>query len=472
MIKELINRFTIKKHDSLLSHDAFFNELRDKEYARLDKKRHIYLDYTGGNLYAESQLMKHQQMLKEHVFGNPHSTNPSSKLATDLTENARKKVIEYFNAQDYFCIFTQNASGALQIVGECYPFGMDSHFLLLADNHNSVNGIREYSKSKGGSFSYVPTYYDDLTIDQHQLLESLQQYDDKKHKLFAYPAQSNVSGVKHDLSWIAKAQEFGWDVLLDAAAYVPSNTLDLQKVSPDFVTVSFYKIFGYPTGLGCLLVKKSKFNTLQKCWFAGGNVTMVAVLAPHHFLHDNHERFENGTINYLDIPAITIGLDFIESIGMKRINERVQSLIHYVYKELEHLQHDSGVKQLLLYGPKDRSKTGGTLIMSFINPDGSIVPFETVEQLSNKVMISLRSGCFCNPGIDEIFNCVTNQELEQFFSGRTSGNYTDMFNFLQKMRGATRISLGIATTKSDIDTFIKFVGSLKNKTIQGSILSH
>jgi selenocysteine lyase/cysteine desulfurase len=157
---------------------------------------------------------------------------------------------------------------------------------------------------------------------------------------------------------------------------------------------------------------------------------------------------------------------------MKRINERVQSLIHYVYKELEHLQHDSGVKQLLLYGPKDRSKTGGTLIMSFINPDGSIVPFETVEQLSNKVMISLRSGCFCNPGIDEIFNCVTNQELEQFFSGRTSGNYTDMFNFLQKMRGATRISLGIATTKSDIDTFIKFVGSLKNKTIQGSILSH
>ena len=122
MIKELINRFTNKKHDSLLSHDAFFNELRDKEYARLDKKRHIYLDYTGGNLYAESQLMKHQDMLKDNVFGNPHSTNPSSKLATDLTENARKKVIEYFNAQDYFCIFTQNASGSLQIVGECYPF--------------------------------------------------------------------------------------------------------------------------------------------------------------------------------------------------------------------------------------------------------------------------------------------------------------------------------------------------------------
>jgi len=50
MIKDLINRFTNKKHDTLLSHDAFFNELRDKEYARLDNKRHIYLDYTGGNL--------------------------------------------------------------------------------------------------------------------------------------------------------------------------------------------------------------------------------------------------------------------------------------------------------------------------------------------------------------------------------------------------------------------------------------
>jgi hypothetical protein len=60
---------------------------------------------------------------------------------------------------------------------------------------------------------------------------------------------------------------------------------------------------------------------------------------------------------------------------------------------------------------------------------------------------------------------VTTEELTQFFSGRTKGNYSDMFNFLKKMRGAVRISVGIATTKSDIDRYVKFVGSLRDQHI-------
>jgi len=271
--------------------------------------------------------------------------------------------------------------------------------------------------------------------------------------------------VKHDLSWIQKAQDREWNVLLDAAAYAPTNKLDLKKVQPDFVSLSFYKIFGYPTGIGCLLVKKSSFDLLKKPWFAGGNVTMVAVLSPQHYLHENHERFENGTVNYLDIPAVTIGLRFIESIGRDKIAERIQSLMQYLCSELQNMHHTTGMKQVNMYGPEDRTKAGGTVIMTFLNPDGSAVPFDIVEQKANEHMISLRSGCFCNPGIDEIFNCVTTEELTQFFSGRTKGNYSDMFNFLKKMRGAVRISVGIATTKADIDRYVKFVGSMRDQHI-------
>ena len=95
-------------------------------------------------------------------------------------------------------------------------------------------------------------------------MEKLQESENFENKLFAFPAQSNVSGVKHDLGWIKKAQDLGWDVLLDAAAFVPTNQLDLKEVKPDFVCVSFYKIFGYPTGIGCLMVNKEKFKKLQK----------------------------------------------------------------------------------------------------------------------------------------------------------------------------------------------------------------
>ncbi|WP_343765357.1 hypothetical protein [Gangjinia marincola] len=56
---------------SRLVHNDYFNTLRAKEYNRLDTHGHVYLDYTGGNLYAASQLKKHQELLSKNVFGNP-----------------------------------------------------------------------------------------------------------------------------------------------------------------------------------------------------------------------------------------------------------------------------------------------------------------------------------------------------------------------------------------------------------------
>lgn len=451
--------------DPKLAHEEFFNALREKEYHRLSKGNHVYLDYTGGNLYSKHQIESHQEILKQNVFGNPHSTNPTSQLATKLVEEAREKVLEFFHADDYHCVFTQNASGALKIVGECYPFGSDSQFLLFSDDHNSVNGIREYCKNKGGEYAYVPVQYEDLKVDSDRLSKSLDSYNNKTDKLFAYPAQSNVSGVKHSLEWIEKAQEKGWDVLLDAAAFVPTSELNLTTVKPDFVAISFYKIFGYPTGLGCLLIKKSKFNKLKKQWFAGGTVTLASVMSPAHYLAENHERFENGTINYLDIPALKIGLDYIESIGMNRISERVSSLIKYLHTQIKDLKHDTGIRQVNIFGPENRDNAGGTLIMTFLNPDNKSIPFEAIEKRANAKMISIRSGCFCNPGIDEINNCLTTDELSGYFSSRDNGNYNEMIVFLNKMRGATRVSVGIATTQEDIDAYVEFVKGLKNKTI-------
>src|SRR6478735_84200 len=71
------------------------DELRATEYARLDARDHVYLDYTGGGLYAESQLRDHLALLTRHVFGNPHSTNPTSQAMTDLVERARHHVLAY-----------------------------------------------------------------------------------------------------------------------------------------------------------------------------------------------------------------------------------------------------------------------------------------------------------------------------------------------------------------------------------------
>ena len=227
------------------THDL--DELRDRDYARLDRSGQVYLDYTGGGLYADSQMRLHQQVLADHVYGNPHSSNPTSQAATRLIESTRDTILKFFNADpaEYVVIFTQNASGALKLVGESYPFEPGSRYVLTFDNHNSVNGIREFAHAKGAEVTYIPVGLPDMVVDLDSLDTSLDPGADHKNNLFAYPAQSNFSGVQHPLEWIERAHAKGWDVLLDAAAFAPSNKLDLGRYKADFVPLSFYKIFGY-----------------------------------------------------------------------------------------------------------------------------------------------------------------------------------------------------------------------------------
>ncbi len=451
--------------------DAVFNKLRQTEFSRLDKLGQTYLDYTGGNLHPKSLLHEHYNLLQESILGNPHSTNPSSQMATKLVEGARKKIIDFFNAEDYYCIFTSNASGALKIVGECYPFEDNGHYLMTSDNHNSVNGIREYCRSKKAEYTYSPIRQEDLRIDEDRLMENLDSFKDKKNKLFGFPAQSNVSGVKHDWAWVKTAKEKGWDVLLDAAAFVPTCKLDLKEVQPDFVSVSFYKIFGFPTGIGCLLVKKDSFPKLKKHWFAGGTVDYVSVKESNHLLIANHERFENGTLNYLDIPAITLGLEFIESIGIENIRKRVMDLTGLFLKEMSAIKHDNGLPVVRMFGPMNTENRGGTVILNFQDTEGNTFPFDWIEEQANKQLISIRSGCFCNPGIDETNHCVSNEEMAQYYTSRkekefdsTTGYLRYMSKMIGRMRGATRVSFGIATTTKDIETFVNFVLKLKNQS--------
>ena len=458
LFKEIVRKDVVKG-------DVYFDRLRKKEYGRLDKSGHVYLDYTGGHLYPQSLVNIHCKFLQKEVYGNPHSMNPASSLSEKFENEARTKVLDFFNARDYYCIFTLNATGALRIVGECYPFSADSHFLLTIDNHNSVNGIREYCKSKKSSFTYSGMNGEDLSINEAELKKNLESHGDKKNKLFAYPAQSNVSGVQHSLEWVKRAQDLDWDVLLDAAAFVPTSKLDLSVVKPDFVSLSFYKIFGYPTGIGCLLVKKSKFGKLKKPWFAGGTITLSAVTYCSYFLKPDHEKFEDGTINYLDIPAITNGLNFITAIGMENISNRINELSLVILSELKALQHDNGEPLIKLYGPKNNKNRGGTFLLNFMDVQGHQYPLQHIEQMANAKTISFRTGCFCNPGIDELNHCLSADQLRSYFVGREDGDYFEFIDFIGKMRGAVRISIGFPTSRLDIQKFILFAKTLLNRPL-------
>src|SRR5581483_6453678 len=303
-------------------------ELRRTEFARLDAAGHVYLDYTGAGLYAESQLREHFDLLRQNVFGNPHSLNPTSAAMTELVKQTRAAVLAFFRASpdEYVAIFTPNATGALRLVGEAYPFRAGDRFLLTFDNHNSVNGIREFARARGAETSYVPSVPPDLRVDEEILPRYLTEVGGEHHNLFAYPAQSNFSGVQHPLEWIDRAHAAGWDVLLDAAAFAPTNRLDLSRWRPDFVCLSFYKLFGWPTGVGALIARREALAKLERPWFSGGTIVAAFVQREYYQSAPGAAHFEDGTVNYLSLPAVEIGLRHIARIGIETIHARVAAL--------------------------------------------------------------------------------------------------------------------------------------------------
>jgi selenocysteine lyase/cysteine desulfurase len=443
------------------------DELRATEYARLDKLGHIYLDYTGGGLYAESQVRAHMELLLNNVFGNPHSTNPSSIAITCLVEQARAYILEYFNASpdEYIVIFTKNASDALKLVGEAYPFEPGGNYLLIFDNHNSVNGIREFARARGARVIYAPVLPPDMRIDDEKLIGYLEQAEPDNHNLFAYPAQSNFSSVQHSLEWIERAQTHGWDVLLDAAAFVPTNILDLRRWHPDYVPISFYKIFGYPTGVGCLLARKTALAKLKRPWFAGGTISVASVQGDRYYLHEGGEAFEDGTLNYLSLPAVEIGLRHIARISLDAIHTRVMSLTGWLLSELTALRHSNGALLTRVYGPVNTNMRGGAITLNLYDPNGHFIDHRLVEQRANQVNISLRTGCFCNPGGGELALGISAEELTSCFNSANERLTFDDFRRCidAKNTGAVRVSMGLATTFADVYYFAQFALSFVDK---------
>jgi selenocysteine lyase/cysteine desulfurase len=442
----------------------FFQDLRRREFSRLDAGGHVYLDYTGGGLYAASQVHAHAEFLNVSVLGNPHSRNPTSQASTQKVEDARRRVLDFFRADpaEYEVVFTLNASGALKLVGESYPFNARSRLLLIADNHNSVHGLREFASAHDAEVRYVPL---DGELRARELEENLAGVDRGEPNLFAFPAQSNFSGAKHPLEWTELAQSLAYHVFLDAAAFAPSNRLDLGRYRPDFVCLSFYKMFGFPTGVGALLARREALSALQRPWFCGGTVRFVSAQNRLHLQHVTGRAFEDGTLNYLGIAAVSAGLDFLEAIGMERINAHVIGMTTRLLSQLRELRHGNGTPMVRIYGPATMQDRGGSIAFNLLDPEGEIVDFRTVEQRANEANISLRTGFFCNPGAAEFafeyaedaFRCIKTLTPETF----TIQQFADCIG--EHPVGAVRVSVGIASNDADLDRLMEVLTSFRDR---------
>ena len=142
---------------------------------------------------------------------------------------------------------------------------------------------------------------------------------------------------------------------------------------------------------------------LHRPWFAGGTVNFATVQGRVHVLAPREAGFEDGTLNYLSIPAVrdraassssAIGLD--DDPDARRAASPVAARASCSRCATATAGH-----MVRIYGPATTDMRGGTITLNLYDPDGHLLDYRRVEELAGAQRISLRTGCFCNPGAGE-----------------------------------------------------------------------
>uniref|UniRef100_A0A8C6Z1L9 Molybdenum cofactor sulfurase n=1 Tax=Nothoprocta perdicaria TaxID=30464 RepID=A0A8C6Z1L9_NOTPE len=435
-----------------------------------------YLDHAGSALFPESLLKAFTDDLRDNVYGNPHSQNISSRLTHDTIEHVRYRILQHFHtsAEDYTVIFTSGCTAALKLVAEAFPWIPEgtkqpsSRFCYLTDSHTSVVGMRGITSSM--NVLSVPVKPKEMLLSEKNTLPPEEQNCTTPH-LFSYPAQSNFSGTKYPLSWIHDIKSGKlcpteipgkWFVLLDAASYVSTSPLDLGVHQADFIPISFYKIFGFPTGLGALLVSNRIAPFLRKSYFGGG--TAAAYLAGEDFYFPQKsiaERFEDGTVSFLDIIALKHGFDVLERLtgGMENIKQHTFALAHYTYTVLSTLKYANGAPVVRIYCDTDFSSPdvqGPIINFNILDENGEVIGFSQVDKMASLYNIHLRTGCFCNTGACQMHLGISNEDIRRNLqAGHVCGDDVDVID--GRPTGSVRISFGYMSTFEDAQSFLKFI---------------
>ncbi|XP_043250230.1 molybdenum cofactor sulfurase 1 [Colletes gigas] len=458
-------------------YDDAIKKMLENDFSRI--KEECYLDHAGATLYSDSQIKSVTTDLYSTLYANPHSIGTASNVTHDIIEHMRYVILDHFHtsSDEYTVIFTSSATASLKLIADTFLFNKEGtnstlqsgHFVYTQDNHTSVLGMREVVAQHGAKITCLT--HDNAFKVFYSPFHSLTSSQQNSNSLFVYPAQCNFSGLKYPLKWIEDVHKgilsditsnvsTKWYVLLDASAFVSTNDLDLSVYKPDFVCLSFYKMFGYPTGIGALLVKNSSVDVLHKVYYGGGTVDVSLSSEMFHVKRKSlHQRFEDGTVPFLSIISLKYGFDILSSITMKQISKHIFSLAKFLHNSLLMLHHSNENPVVELYSDTaydNPDLQGGIVSFNLMRSNGEYVGYMEVLNMAALFKIHLRTGCFCNPGACQRHLALSNKEvLQNYDAGYVCGGDADLIN--DRPTGAIRVSFGYMSTVNDVQTLLLMI---------------
>eukprot|EP00803_Ostreobium_quekettii_P001179 evm.model.scf_2321.2 EVM.evm.TU.scf_2321.2 scf_2321:18238-20607(-) len=474
----------LRRHGHEYGYDGQIDAMYASEVGCRMGPEETYMDYTGSSVYCQSQIDAAFEELKTNLFGNPHSANPSSSLTQAKIEEVRESVLRFFNAdpKEYGLVFTKSATAAIKMVGETFPWSKKSIFRYLRENHNSVLGVRSYALDHGATFQSMDEAGIAGWVDGDMVPDTNGSGSDVEkctYNLFAFPAEDNFAGVKYPLEWVREVKSKSrpgvtWKVLLDAAAYVPTQPLDLSAVPADFTAISFYKMFGFPTGLGALIVHNDAVDILRKVFWGGGSVALATSRDNFHILKCRpSDRLEDGTVAFLDIVLLKHGFNMLDRLGgIAKIQPHVMCLTEWLYERLQALKHSNGQPLVRVFGkhdnPDHRDVQGCILNFEVLKPNGEAFSYKTFEVEAAKACFHIRTGVECNPGAAYNYIGIEDNEIEEL-AGEKQGCDDDV-EFLRVQRPAqphaTVGSVDVFESLQDSDVILGHPAEIAMKWVQ------
>ena len=348
---------------------------------QLYKRPLIYLDNTATSQTPDrvvKAIVDGYTTTKANVHRGVHTL---SQEATELQENARRRVKEWINAGSTSeIVFTRGTTEALNLVvssmGGMVLSEGDEIILTVMEHHANIVPWQLLQQRIGFKINVVP-------IDERgQLkLDVYRSLFNERTRLVSVCHASNVLGTVNPVKeMIAEAHSHGVPVVIDGAQAAPHIKVDVSDLDADFYTFSAHKMYG-PTGVGVLYGKEKWLEKMPP--YQGGGEMIASVSFEKTTFADLPYKFEAGTPDFIGISALSKAIDFMDELGVDNIAAHEHELLDYTTRRM--MDEIPGVR---IFG----TAPGKCAIISFLVGD---IHHYDMGMLLDKLGIAVRTGHHC-----------------------------------------------------------------------------
>jgi selenocysteine lyase/cysteine desulfurase len=425
---------------------------RDTEYPTVDGKRgpRIYLDSAASTLMMNPAFKVGHEFLV-HYASTHSDLHHSARGASQAYEWAHQRVLKFVGASEdkYCCFFAGSGAtaGFNRMAASLARARPERDIVLVSEmEHHSNDLPHRYHSSRVIHVPCMGEFERYGGIDMDKLREIFDEHGDRINYI-AVTGASNVTGAITPLTEIAKlAHAVGAYLVVDASQMIAHAPVKMNEVDIDVLVFSGHKIYA-PGSPGAVIAKSDLLESIKPAELGGGMVDDV-YLAEYMPTHTLPDREEAGTPNI--VGAITLGavLELLTRVGMDKVREKEIDLIDFAWKGL------LGIEGVSVYGPdpSDIPRTG-TIAFNIKGLDHGL----TAAAINDYHNIQVRNGCFCaHPYVRELLK-------RELWDMDIDPDALNAEADIERKRGMSRASLGLYTTKADLEALLVAVRDLANR---------